>query len=33
MKSVKLLFLLMIGIFGNAYAQTESDILGTWESD
>ena len=33
MKSVKLLFLLMTGMFGNAYAQTESDILGTWESD
>ncbi len=23
----------MIGMFGNASAQTENEILGTWESD
>lgn len=33
MKSFKLLFFLMLGMFNSVYAQTESDILGTWESD
>lgn len=33
MKLFKILFLLMIGMFSNVYAQTESEILGTWESD
>ncbi len=33
MNTIKLLFLLMMGIFGNAYAQTENEIIGAWESD
>ncbi len=33
MNTIKLLFLLMMGIFGNAYAQTENEIIGNWESD
>lgn len=33
MKAVKIVFLLIIGMFGNVYAQTENEILGTWESD
>jgi len=33
MKSVKILILLMLAMFGNVYAQTESAILGAWESD
>lgn len=33
MKSIKIVFLLMLGMFANVYAQTENEILGTWESD
>jgi len=33
MKSIKILFLLMMGIFSNVNAQTENEIVGTWESD
>lgn len=33
MKSIKIVLLLMIGMFSKVYAQTEKEILGTWESD
>lgn len=33
MKAMSIVFLFIMGMFSNAYAQTENEILGTWESD
>nr|WP_322624470.1 DUF2147 domain-containing protein [uncultured Flavobacterium sp.] len=33
MKSVKFLIVLILATFSNMYAQSEKEILGTWESD
>lgn len=33
MKAMSIVFLFIMGMFSNVYAQAENEILGTWESD